>query len=158
MRWRLWGWKKLQARTTELAVRRFEAEVLKNRPTVLCAAKYYWNRKQDGNFWWSFSATHPTETPAALTIYLPTIVNVGVPSQLLDNRPDIRQAQLQLAATRLDVKSTRANFYPALRITGAIGYQAFNPAFWWNHNPCSIHWRAIWWRLWWTEMPSKPCI
>jgi multidrug efflux system outer membrane protein len=44
----------------------------------------------------------------------------------LQNRPDIRQAELQLAAARLDIKVARANFYPSLRITAGVGYNAFN--------------------------------
>ncbi len=52
----------------------------------------------------------------------------GIPSQLLSNRPDIRQAEWELAASKLDVKVARANFYPSLSITAHTGFQAFNPA------------------------------
>lgn len=45
--------------------------------------------------------------------------------QLLQNRPDIRQAEFQLAAAKLDVKSARAQFYPGLNITTGAGLQAF---------------------------------
>jgi NodT family efflux transporter outer membrane factor (OMF) lipoprotein len=53
----------------------------------------------------------------------------GVPAQLLKNRPDIRQAEFNLLAAKADVKSAKAAFYPTLNITGAFGFQAFNPAF-----------------------------
>ena len=56
-------------------------------------------------------------------------LSAGVPSQLLQNRPDIRQAERQLAATGLDVKSAKARFYPQLFITGGVGYEAFNPRY-----------------------------
>ncbi|MFT4023686.1 MAG: TolC family protein [Flavihumibacter sp.] len=59
----------------------------------------------------------------------PRQVQVGLPAQLLANRPDIRQAELDLAAARLDVQVARAQFYPSLGISAGIGYQAFNPAY-----------------------------
>ncbi len=59
-----------------------------------------------------------------------TVISEGIPSQLLKNRPDIRQAELELAASKFDVKSARAAFYPSFMITGSIGYQAFTTALW----------------------------
>ena len=52
-----------------------------------------------------------------------------MPSQLLLNRPDIRQAERELVAAGLDVKVARANFFPQVIITGGVGYQAFNPKY-----------------------------
>ncbi len=52
-----------------------------------------------------------------------------MPSQLLQNRPDIRQAERELAAAGLDVKVARARFFPALIINGGVGYEAFNPRY-----------------------------
>lgn len=60
----------------------------------------------------------------------------GIPAQLLANRPDIRQAEFELRAAKLDVKVARANFFPALKISAGIGLQAFNPVF--MFNPESI--------------------
>lgn len=56
-------------------------------------------------------------------------IQAGVPSQLLLNRPDIRQAEFEIEAAKLDVKVARANFYPSIGITGGVGFQAFNPKF-----------------------------
>ena len=49
-----------------------------------------------------------------------------MPPQLLQNRPDIRQAERELAAAGLDVRVARANFFPKLIITAGVGYEAFN--------------------------------
>jgi outer membrane protein TolC len=68
-------------------------------------------------------------------------ISAGVPSQLLENRPDIRQAEQQLAAAKLDVKVAKANFYPNIRISAALGFQAFNPAVWFK--PESILYNII---------------
>ena len=56
-------------------------------------------------------------------------LSVGVPAQLLQNRPDIRQAERELAAAGLDVKVARAHFYPRVDISGGVGYEAFNPEY-----------------------------
>ena len=52
-------------------------------------------------------------------------LNVGVPSQLLQNRPDIRQAERDLEAAGLDVKVARVNFFPQLVLNGGVGLQSF---------------------------------
>lgn len=48
-----------------------------------------------------------------------------VPANLLAQRPDVRQAELEVAATKADVKAARAAFLPSLNIDGALGFQAF---------------------------------
>jgi multidrug efflux system outer membrane protein len=54
---------------------------------------------------------------------------LGVPSDLLRNRPDVRAAEHRMHAAGWDVKAARAAFYPSIRITSGIGYEAFNPRF-----------------------------
>jgi multidrug efflux system outer membrane protein len=53
------------------------------------------------------------------------VVNVGTPSDLLGNRPDIRQSEFELKATKANVKAAQAAFYPSLNLSGAYGYQAY---------------------------------
>ncbi|MBL7917337.1 MAG: TolC family protein [Bacteroidia bacterium] len=53
----------------------------------------------------------------------------GTPLQLLSHRPDIKQNELELLATKADVKAARAAFYPSLGIMGGGGFHSFNPAF-----------------------------
>jgi NodT family efflux transporter outer membrane factor (OMF) lipoprotein len=52
---------------------------------------------------------------------------LGAPAQLLAQRPDVKQAELKLAAAKLDVKVAKAYFYPALSLEAGIGRQAFQP-------------------------------
>lgn len=56
-------------------------------------------------------------------------LDVGIPSALLRNRPDVRQAELEVEAARCDVAAARAAFYPELTITAGLGLQAFNPRY-----------------------------
>lgn len=53
----------------------------------------------------------------------------GIPSQLLANRPDIRQVENELQAAKLDIAIARANFYPNLTLRAGIGLNAFNPLY-----------------------------
>jgi outer membrane protein TolC len=55
-------------------------------------------------------------------------VHSGIPFQLLENRADIRRAEKELAASRLDVRVAKANFYPRLMLSAGIGYEAFSPS------------------------------
>jgi multidrug efflux system outer membrane protein len=52
-------------------------------------------------------------------------LSVGVPSELLLNRPDVRQAERDLVAAGLDVKVARVNFFPQLAITGGVGLNSY---------------------------------
>lgn len=49
----------------------------------------------------------------------------SVPASLLTQRPDVRQAEHELAAARADVKAARAAFLPQVNISGELGLQAF---------------------------------
>jgi multidrug efflux system outer membrane protein len=55
-----------------------------------------------------------------------TILQKGLPSDLLNHRPDIKAAELNLNAAKLDVKAARAAFLPSFNIVSGIGFQAFN--------------------------------
>ncbi|MBI3219915.1 MAG: efflux transporter outer membrane subunit [Bacteroidetes bacterium] len=58
---------------------------------------------------------------------IPSQIQTGIPSDLLRNRPDIKQVELLLVASKADVKAAQAAFYPSLTITGGIGFQAYRP-------------------------------
>jgi multidrug efflux system outer membrane protein len=70
------------------------------------------------------------------------IVPAGLPSALLERRPDIRAAEQELAAANADIGQAKAAFYPRLTLTGTFGYQstAFSdlfagPARTWQFGP-----------------------
>jgi multidrug efflux system outer membrane protein len=48
-------------------------------------------------------------------------VPLGLPAALLDRRPDLRQAEMQLASATYGVGAAIANLYPDLSLTGSIG-------------------------------------
>ena len=64
-------------------------------------------------------------SPPAQPQILPTNslpeVAAGLPADLLGRRPDLRAAELRLRESYANVKATRASYYPALTLTGALG-------------------------------------
>lgn len=53
-----------------------------------------------------------------------TSIPAGLPSSLLERRPDIRAAEQLLVAANADVGQAKAAFYPQLTLTGLYGYQS----------------------------------
>lgn len=51
-------------------------------------------------------------------------ITPGMPSELLYQRPDIRQAEAQLAASNFSVDAARAAFFPQIQLTGTTGFQS----------------------------------
>jgi outer membrane protein TolC len=51
-------------------------------------------------------------------------VTPGLPSELLMQRPDIREAEAALAAANANIQNARAQMLPSITLTGAGGYQS----------------------------------
>lgn len=117
------------ARATELAVQKFQAEVLGSQNMEF---EILQNIKETENRINFLLGRYPQEIKRDKINFLsllPATINSGIPSQLLANRPDIKQAELELAAAKLDVKVARAEFYPSLDISATYGLQAFKPSY-----------------------------
>ncbi len=120
---------KIAARVTELPVRKFEAEVLKTKSLQYDIQQRITETENKINF---LLARYPQSIPRTGSGFFdlpPKNIQSGLPAQLLANRPDIRRAEQNLAAAKLDVKIARARFYPSLAISAGIGYRAFNPSY-----------------------------
>lgn len=120
---------KSAARVTELAVRKFEAEVLKTKSIEFNIRQQIVETENKINFLVGRYPQPIVRNADSFIILMPINVQTGVPSQLLTNRPDIRQAEMNLVAAKLDVKIAKADFYPSLRLSASAGYQAFNPSY-----------------------------
>ncbi|MEJ8761824.1 efflux transporter outer membrane subunit [Phocaeicola sp. HCN-40430] len=53
---------------------------------------------------------------------MPEELTAGVPLQLLENRPDVKVAEMTLASAYYTTNQARAAFYPSLKITGTAGW------------------------------------
>ncbi|WP_282178657.1 TolC family protein [Maribacter stanieri] len=117
------------ARATELAVKRFEAEVSKNQSHKFEVQQEIVEMENKLNF---LIGRQPQPIVRSSGGFIDTpmdTIYAGIPSQLLFNRPDIRQAEYELEAAKLNIKVARANFYPSIGLKAGVGLQAFNPEY-----------------------------
>lgn len=133
---------KQAAAVNELAVQQFEAQVLNSRALEIEILQRITVSENRINFLLGRFPQPVIREKSIFSKEIPAQVKVGIPSDLLKNRPDIRQAEFELMATKADVKSAKKAFYPSLDITGAMGFQAFNPSFL-LRSPESIAYTAL---------------
>jgi multidrug efflux system outer membrane protein len=71
-------------------------------------------------------------------------VTPGLPSKILTQRPDVRQAETQLASSNYNVESARAAFFPNIQLTGQTGFESlalrslFGPGAWFYTAAASL--------------------
>jgi outer membrane protein, multidrug efflux system len=71
-------------------------------------------------------------------------VTPGLPSTLLMQRPDVRQAEYLLRSSSYSIESARAAFFPTIQLTGPLGYQSaalrmlFGPGAWFYTAAASL--------------------
>lgn len=119
------NYQKQGARVTELAVRRFEAQLLKTESLQYDIRQRIFETENKINFLLGRFPQTVKRNSSEFIAILPQEVRAGVPSQLLQNRPDIRQAELEITAANLDVKVAQAAFYPSLNLSAEVGYEAY---------------------------------
>ena len=130
------------ARATELAVRRFEAEVLKNQSHKFEVQQEIVETENKLNFLIGRQPQHIVRNSGGFIDTQMDTVYSGLPSQLLLNRPDIRQAEFELEAAKLNIKVARANFYPSIGLKAGVGLQAFKAKYL-TETPESLLYSAV---------------
>jgi len=77
------------------------------------------------------------------TVAIPR-VTPGLPSELINRRPDVRQAEQQLKSADYSVESARAAFFPTIQLTGQLGFESaalralFGPGAWFYTAAASL--------------------
>ena len=85
------------------------------------------------------------EKPIPLT---PPIVPVGLPSDLLQRRPDVRQAERELAAATARIGVAKSDYFPKFSLTGMAGLESVSASDWFDYG--SRFWSAgptVQWQL-----------
>lgn len=120
---------KESAKVTQLAINRFEAQLLNTQNLQYEIKQRIVEAENKINFLVGRYPQSIARNPKIFNELSLGTIKAGIPSQLLSNRTDLRQAELELEATKLDVKAARANFYPSFRIKAGVGFQAFKPRY-----------------------------
>jgi hydrophobe/amphiphile efflux-1 (HAE1) family protein/NodT family efflux transporter outer membrane factor (OMF) lipoprotein len=70
----------------------------------------------------------------------PPVIPAGLPSDLLERRPDVAAAERQLASANARIGVAKASFFPVLTLTGSGGYVSsdIDTLFNWNSRTWSI--------------------
>jgi len=114
------------AKATELGVQRLEAEVYKNTGELYAVQQEVVETENRINFLLGRSPQPVVRNSDTFIEKKMDSISVGIPSQLLINRPDIRQAEFELQARKLNTKVARANFYPSFTLKAGLGLESFN--------------------------------
>ena len=117
------------AKVTELAVQRFEAEVYKTQNLQYDIRQRIVERENRINFLMGRFPQRVARDTQGFNQLVPTKIYAGIPAQLLENRPDIKQAEYALEAAKLDVTVAKANFYPSLNLSASLGLMAYSPLY-----------------------------
>lgn len=117
------------AGVSELAVQKFEAEVWNSQGLEYDLLQRIRETENRINFLLGRYPQPILRDKDNFLTMVPSVVNSGLPSRLLVNRPDIKQAELELTAAKIDVKVARAEFYPSFELSAAVGLQAFKPSY-----------------------------
>ncbi|QXP82924.1 TolC family protein [Methylococcus sp. Mc7] len=113
------------ARADTLAIKRYEAEVAKNQSRRYEIKQEITVVENRINYLLGRTPEPIKRTSSGFLELNPKILNTGIPSQLLQNRPDIRKAELELAAAKLNIEVARAEFFPSFGIRAGVGFDAF---------------------------------
>jgi NodT family efflux transporter outer membrane factor (OMF) lipoprotein len=116
------------ARLSQLAVNRFKAQLLNTRNLQYAVKQEITESENHIRFLCGTLPLSIERNSAAFLDAKEDTLSAGLPSQLLLNRPDIRRAERELEASRLDVQVARAAFFPSIALNAGLGLNAYNGA------------------------------
>jgi len=134
---------KRYAKANQLAVNRFEAQLNKTKSQRFATIQNIVEKENRLKFLSGIYDEGPIVRHSDQFMAIPVNeLQTGVPTQLLENRADIRQASAAIKAAKLDLKSVKAQLYPNLTIQAGTGFSGFSPALLFR-TPQSLLWNAM---------------
>lgn len=127
------------AMANQLAVEQFEAQLLALKSMRFETLQHITEHEARINLLLGRFPQPVARNKNSLTQSLPLSIMNGIPYKLLQARPDIRQAEAELTASKADVRAAKAAFYPSLNITGGVGFRAFLPGLLFNTPEAVIY-------------------
>ncbi|HRO43445.1 MAG TPA: TolC family protein [Flavipsychrobacter sp.] len=128
-------------RTTELGVQQFQAQLLRTKSLYEQIKQQIVQTENEINYLAGRLPQHVARSKNLMDGTLPEVHLAGLPQQILNYRPDVKQAELELEANHADVTAAKAALLPALTISPFAGYSSFNTAT--LFNPASIAYGII---------------
>lgn len=115
---------KMAGRATALAVKQFKAQLYNSQAAAVETKKKIIMAENNLNV---LTGTYGQAITRSKDFIMPEKdhLGAGLPAQLLQNRPDLLQAQSELAATKADALAARAAFFPTLKIGAYTAYNSF---------------------------------
>jgi len=133
---RLMRIQKQAGRATELAVQQFAAQTLRPESLAYQARQSITETETRLN---QLLGRFPAPIRRGTTLPEAGLVDklgVGIPAAALRHRPDVRQAEAELAAGQADIAAAQAAFLPSLTLTPYLGLNAFRADL--LFNPSSV--------------------
>ncbi len=125
---------KENAKANQLAVNRFQAQLLNTKDQKFSINQKIIELENRLKFLTGKTVSAIERNSDKMMNLETNLLQENVPINLLENRPDIKQAEYVVKASQLDFKSAKTNLYPKLDINNSIGFRAFNPALLLNPN------------------------
>jgi NodT family efflux transporter outer membrane factor (OMF) lipoprotein len=117
---------KISGKENQLAVDQFEALMLNSKSLFVEKQRELRSAELYLTSLLGFYELDHERTSLEDALEIPELVRVGLPSELLMYRPDIRIAERELLAAQADVNAAKAAFFPNFNLFGMAGFNAFD--------------------------------
>lgn len=136
------GLQKDIGKSNQLAIELITAKVLESRALVMEVDQEIIREENTLNFLLGRYPQPVLRSNVEIVPELTKTIPGGIPSDVLQNRPDILASAHQLRASNADVRAAKVAFYPTLTLNANLGYQSFRAAFLFE-SPASIAYNVI---------------
>jgi NodT family efflux transporter outer membrane factor (OMF) lipoprotein len=123
-------------RVTELAVQQSKAQLLRTQSLEYILKNQIIQTENQINF---LAGRMPQKVEISrnfLDAPLLSTIKIGLPAQMLRQRPDIRAAEWEIQAAKMDLRAAQAAFFPSLTLNAYTGFNAFRASV--LFNPASL--------------------